>query len=121
MAGDSDLQKLLAPGAKVEKLAGGMQFVEGPVWAGGDGGHLVFSDIPASELKLWDPKIGLTTFRTDTNNTNGNTRDLQGRLTSCEQSARRVTRTDVDGKLRFVLRQCTPPSKVAHRLFSRPA
>ena len=57
-------QKLFPKGAAVRKLAGDMKFVEGPVgWTNADGGYLVFSDIPASELKRWDAKNGLTTFR----------------------------------------------------------
>jgi gluconolactonase len=83
--------------AKVEKLASGMTFTEGPVWTDADGGYLVFSDIPANQLKRWDAKSGLTTFREDSHNTNGNARDREGRLISCEHSARRVTRTEKDG------------------------
>ncbi|MEO6436713.1 MAG: SMP-30/gluconolactonase/LRE family protein [Tepidisphaeraceae bacterium] len=89
--------QLIAPGAKVEKLASGMKFTEGPVWTTSDKGYLVFSDIPSNELKRWDAKNGLITFRADSHNTNGNTRDREGRLISCEHSARRVTRTGKDG------------------------
>jgi gluconolactonase len=93
------MKQLLAPDAKVEKLAGDMKFIEGPVWSNEDGGFLVFSDIPANELKRWDAKGGLGTFRKESNNTNGNTRDRDGRLISCEHSARRVTRTEKDGSI----------------------
>ena len=55
---------LVPADAKLEKLAGGMKFIEGPVWiAAPDGGYLVFSDTPSDELKRWDSKGGLTTFR----------------------------------------------------------
>ena len=100
--GDGDearFNELVAPDAKPEKLAGGMKFTEGPVWTNDDGGYLVFSDIPSNELKRWDANNGLTTFRADSRNTNGNTRDREGRLISCEHSARRVTRTEKDGTL----------------------
>jgi gluconolactonase len=96
---DDPLRKLVAADAKVEKLAGGMRFTEGPVWTEADGGYLVFSDIPSNELKRWDAKNGLATFRADSHNTNGNARDREGRLISCEHSARRVTRTEKDGSL----------------------
>jgi gluconolactonase len=96
-------KQLVPPDAKVEKLAGGMQFIEGPVWIpsgsgeGDAGGYLVFSDIPASELKRWDAKNGVQTFRADTHQTNGNTRDREGRIVSCEHAARRVTRAEKNG------------------------
>jgi gluconolactonase len=92
-------QPLVPPDAKVEKLAGGMKFVEGPVWSDDDGGYLIFSDIPSNELKRWDAKNGLSTFRVNSHNANGNTRDRQGRLISCEHSARRVTRTEKYGSV----------------------
>ena len=98
---DPRFKQLVSADAKVEKLAGGMQFIEGPVWMreDGDGGYLVFSDIPASELKRWDAKNGLQTFRTDTHQTNGNTRDREGRIISCQHEARRVTRSEKDGSV----------------------
>jgi gluconolactonase len=98
MAAD-EASRLLAPGAQVKKIAADMKFIEGPVWTDADGGYLVFSDIPNSELKRWDAKNGLTTFRHPSNQTNGNTRDREGRLVSCEHEARRVTRTESDGSV----------------------
>src|SRR2546423_12514383 len=88
---DPDFAKLVPTGAKVEKLAGGMTFTEGPVWVGE---YLIFSDIPSNRLMKWQKKGGLTVFRKDSNAANGNARDTQGRLITCEHSARRVTRTD---------------------------
>src|SRR5687767_4361687 len=80
-------QDLLTDDAKVQKLATGMHFTEGPVWSDADGGYLIFSDIPANELKKWTAKDGVTTFRKPSRNTNGNTRDREGNLISCEHSA----------------------------------
>jgi gluconolactonase len=88
---------LLAPGAAVKKIATGMKFIEGPVWMDADGGYLLFSDIPSNQIKRWDAAGGLSTFRTDSHESNGNTRDGQGRLITCEHAARRVTRTQTDG------------------------
>ena len=99
------LPQHLPPDARVEQLATGMKFTEGPVWTDDDGGYLVFSDIPSNELKRWDAKNGLASFRADSRNTNGNTRDLQGRLISCEHSARRVTRTEKDGSITVLAEQ----------------
>ena len=81
------------------KLATGMKFVEGPVWTSDDGGYLVFSDIPANEIKKWSQAGGLVTFRKPSNNTNGNTRDREGRLISCEHGSRKVTRTEKNGSI----------------------
>jgi len=87
----------LVAGAKVEKLAGGFLFTEGPVWSNEEGGYLVFSDIDANRLVRWSPRTGTTTFRMPSNRANGNTRDALGRLITCEQTGRRVSRTELDG------------------------
>jgi gluconolactonase len=95
--------RLVASDAKVEKLGSGMKFLEGPCWVGADGGWLVFSDIPANELKKWTRTGGVTTWRTPSNNANGNLLDAQGRLVTCEHSGRRLTRTAPDGTVETVV------------------
>jgi gluconolactonase len=94
---------LISPDAKLQKLTGALKFTEGPVWMPDmpdfAPGFLIFSDIPSNELKRWDEKGGLITFRANSNGTNGNTRDREGRLISCEGSARRVVRTEHDGTI----------------------
>src|SRR5882724_5099655 len=92
----------IEPGATLQKLGTGLKFTEGPVWSNTDGGFLIFSDIPASELHKWTPREGMTLFRTPTNNTNGNTRDPEDRLISCEHSGRQVSRTSADGKVEIL-------------------
>lgn len=91
--------RLIAADAKIEKLGDGMKFIEGPCWMASDGGWLLFSDIPANELKKWTKAGGVTTWRTPSNNANGNLLDQQGRLITCEHSSRRVTRTNADGTI----------------------
>jgi len=93
----AEFSKLFARDAGLVTVSSEFQFTEGPVWTSRDGGYLVFSNIPASRILKWSPDDGLSTFRSPSNNTNGNTRDPQGRLVSCEHSARRVTRTEEDG------------------------
>jgi gluconolactonase len=88
---------IISPGAKLEKLAGGFKFVEGPVWM--PSGSLVFSDIPADTLYEWKGGDKASVFRTPSLNSNGNTLDRQGRLISCEHGSRKVTRTEKDGKI----------------------
>jgi gluconolactonase len=83
----------------VEQLATGFYWAEGPVWFG-DGRYLLFSDIPNNRIMRWDETSGvLSEFRKPSNNANGHGRDRQGRLLSCEHLARRVTRTEYDGKI----------------------
>ena len=47
----------------------------------------------------------VSVFRKPSNNTNGNTRDREGRLLSCEHDARRVTRTEYDGSITVLMDQ----------------
>jgi gluconolactonase len=87
---------LVSPEAKVTKIVEGRRFTEGPVWIDRDGGYLIFSDIPADEMFRWNPRDGsLTSFRKPSHNTNGNILDREGRLLSCEHSARVVSITDL--------------------------
>jgi gluconolactonase len=84
--------------AMLEKLAGGFRWAEGPVWFG-DAGHLLFSDIPNNRIMRWSEGGGLSVYRQPSNYTNGHTRDREGRLVSCEHGGRRVSRTEIDGKV----------------------
>ena len=89
--------------ACVERLATGYRWAEGPVWFG-DHRTLVWSDIPNDRMLRWDEETGLvSTFRRPSNFSNGNVRDHQGRLLTCEHLSRRVTRTEYDGSITVVL------------------
>jgi gluconolactonase len=98
----AEFRKVIAADAKILRLATGMKFTEGPVWINEAGGSLVFSDIPANELKRWDAKGGVTTFRRPSNNANGNTVDLEGRLLTAEHGGR-VSRTEKNGQVTTVV------------------
>lgn len=87
--------------APVKQIATGFDWVEGPAWFG-DANCLLFSDIPNNRLMRWTPGIGTSEFREPSNFANGNTRDRQGRLISCEHGTRRVTRTELDGSITVV-------------------
>jgi gluconolactonase len=94
--------KYHVPLAGVEKLADGTRWGEGPVWMG-DGRCLLWSDIPNDRILRWDEETGRTSiFRKPSNNANGNTRDRQGRLVTCEHGGRRVTRTEYDGSITVI-------------------
>jgi gluconolactonase len=83
--------------AGVERIAHGTRWNEGPVYFG-DGRYLLWSDIPNNRIMRWDEETGrMSVFRRPSNNANGNTRDRQGRLVTCEHDTRRLTRTEYDG------------------------
>jgi gluconolactonase len=98
---DKKFRELTVPIAKVETLYDGCRWAEGPVWFA-DGGYLVWSDIPNNRMLRWVPDLGVGVFRANSNYANGNTRDREGRLVSCEHGGRRVTRTEPDGSITVV-------------------
>jgi len=100
---DPRFEKYRVFNAAVERLWTGARWAEGPVWFG-DGRYLLFSDIPNNRILRWTEETGtVSVFRTPANYTNGHTRDRQGRLISCEHSARRVTRTELDGTITVLI------------------
>ncbi len=87
----------------VERLTTGLRWAEGPVWFG-DGRYLLCSDIPNQRILKWEEETGaVSIYRKPSNFANGNTRDRQGRLITCEHGGRRVTRTEHDGSITVVM------------------
>jgi gluconolactonase len=85
--------------AAIERIADGCRFTEGPVWFG-DLRCLLWSDIPNDRIMKWEEETGtVSLFRTPSHYANGNTRDRQGRLITCEMDAQRLTRTEHDGTI----------------------
>ncbi len=103
--------------AGIERIATGFRWAEGPVYFR-DGGYLIWSDIPNNRMLRWLEEDGhVSVFRAPSNYTNGNTRDREGRLISCEHDTRRVTRTELDGRItvlmdRFQGRRLNAPNDV---------
>jgi gluconolactonase len=88
--------------AAVERIATGLRWGEGPVWFG-DGRYLLVSDIPNNRILRWDEETGaVSVFRAPSDKANGNTRDRQGRLVTCEHGGRRVIRTEYDGSITVI-------------------
>lgn len=98
---DPRLDKLIPKEAKIEVLASGFTWAEGPIWVK-DGGYLLFSDVPQNTVFKWSEKDGLSTFLkpsgytgagnySDEPGSNGLTLDRQGRLVLCEHGDRRVS------------------------------
>jgi gluconolactonase len=84
--------------AGIERIATGLRWAEGPVYFR-DMRCLVWSDIPNNRMLRWLEDDGhVSVFRAPSNYANGNTRDPQGRLLTCEHDSRRVTRTEADGR-----------------------
>jgi gluconolactonase len=100
---DPRFDKYKLGNAALERLYTGARWTEGPVWFG-DGRYLLFSDIPNNRMLRWLEETGeVTVFRSPSNNSNGNTRDRQGRLITCEHGTRRVTRTEPDGRITVLM------------------
>ncbi len=89
--------------AAIERIWTGGRWNEGPVWFG-DLRSLIWSDIPNDRMLRWSEESGaVSVFRAPSYNANGNTRDRAGRLITCEHRSRRVTRTELDGRITVLL------------------
>ncbi len=103
---DDGLDALIAPDAKIEVLAGGFAWSEGPVWVPEEGnkfgGYVLFSDIPKNSIIKWQEGVGATLFMKPSGYTgvadygaepgcNGLLLDAKGQLVSCEHGDRRVS------------------------------
>lgn len=84
---------------RIEVLYTGSRWAEGPTYFAA-GRYLVWSDIPNDRMLRWDETTGTVgVFRAPAGYTNGHTVDREGRLVSCEQGGRRVTRTEHDASI----------------------
>jgi gluconolactonase len=102
------IDEIVPPDARIEEVASGFGFTEGPVWL--HEGALLFSDIPKNQIMKWKAGDSATVFRAHSGyagpvpagafyGSNGLTLDRQGRLTICEHGNRRITRIEKDGKV----------------------
>ncbi|HWC29683.1 MAG TPA: SMP-30/gluconolactonase/LRE family protein [Dehalococcoidia bacterium] len=100
---DPKFSELIDLDAKVEKIASGFKFTEGPVWNHRERALLFvdinFADPTAGVIHRWTEKEGTTVFRSPSQNSNGNTYDLQGRLITCVGATHKVVRTNADGSI----------------------
>lgn len=99
---DARFRDLVPGNGFLEKLYTGALWAEGPVYFPA-GDYLLFSDIPNNRILRWVPDGSggagcVLEFRRPSNFTNGNTRDREGRLVSCEHGTRCVSRTETDGR-----------------------
>ena len=125
------LDRLVPRDARVERIATGFAFTEGPVWM--PGGYLLFGDLPNNVIRRWDPRTGLVSVVRERSGyadadrppgfsmgSNGMTLDGEGRLTVCEPGNRRVTRTEPDGSItvladRYEGKRLNSPNDLVYR------
>jgi gluconolactonase len=96
---DPRFRALIQPSAAVERLATGFRWAEGPAWFPLLD-TLVFSDIPNDRLLAWSEGGGVRVLRQPAGFPNGNARDREGRLLTCQHGSRSVVRTEHDGSRR---------------------
>jgi gluconolactonase len=128
---DPALDAILTPGTKIERLAHGFQFTEGPVWDR-EGGYLLFSDPNNNLIYRWSPDGQVSVYRSHSGYTgfnigeygqpgsNGLTIDREGRLTINEHGNRRVTRLEKNGVLtvladRYQGKRLNSPNDLVYR------
>ena len=127
---DPQFDTLIAPDAKLEKLAEGYDWSEGPVWVR-DGAYLLFSDVPMNTVFKWKEGEGIKPFLKPSGYTgsiprggepgsNGLTVDSQGRLVLCQHGDRRVSRLEKDRQFRVIaefyqLRRFNSPNDLAFK------
>lgn len=99
---DERFNKLFIGSARLEKLAEGCRWSEGPAYFPA-GRYLIWSDAPNDRMMRFDETSGhVSVFRSPAGHSNGNTVDRQGRLVTCEHGNRRVTRTEHDGSITVI-------------------
>lgn len=127
---DPGLDRIVPTGARIEKLAGGFQFIEGPVWH--PDGYLLFSDPNANTIYRWSPEGSVSVYRSKSGYTgvdigeyrqpgsNGLTLDRDGLLTINEHGNRRVTRLERPGNItvladRYEGKRLNSPNDLVYR------
>ena len=115
----NNLGEILPPDTQVEKVAGGFEFTEGPLWHPEN--FLLFSDIPANTIYKWHKGQKTAIFRQPSGNANGNTLDRSGRLVTAEHGNRRVSLTEKNGEIvtladRYQGKRLNSPNDLAIKL-----
>jgi gluconolactonase len=108
------LDRIIPPSAKVEVIAEGIKWAEGPVWVK-QGGYLLFSDPPANIMRRWSAKDGVSEFMNPSGTggldpklvreagSNGLAMDHHGRLLIANSGGRSIDRVDLATKKRTTL------------------
>jgi gluconolactonase len=124
------LDRIVPASARIEKLADGFLFTEGPVWH--PDGYLLFSDPNANTIYRWSEADGVSVYRAKSGyagidageygqpGSNGLTLDGSGRLTIAEHGRRRVSRLEKNGVVtvladRYEGRRLNSPNDLVYR------
>ena len=127
---DSAIDRIVPREARIEAVADGFSFIEGPVWT--DDNVLLFSDPNDNRIYRWSPDLGISVFRTKSGysgfdigeynqpGSNGLTLDANGLLTIAEHGNRRVTRLERTGAItvladRFNGRRLNSPNDLVYK------
>ena len=112
---DSSLDEIVSPNTQVEKVAGGFEFIEGPIWIAD--GYLLFSDPNNNLIYRWAHDGQVSVYRTKSGysgtdigeyrqpGSNGLTVDKDGRLTIAEHGNHRISRLEKNGQLTILADQ----------------
>jgi gluconolactonase len=95
---DQRFRTYVLPNARLEEIAAGFRWTEGPVWMG-DWNCLLFQDLPRNRTMRWSDHDGLSIYCEPSDFANGQTRDREGRLIACSHHARCLYRTEHDGRI----------------------
>lgn len=98
---EDEFSSLVKGSAQLETVHTSCRWAEGPVWFA-NGNYLLWSDIPNDRILRYIPGAGVSTYREKCGNTNGHTRDVEGRLVSCSHGNRHVERTELDGSITVI-------------------
>ena len=96
-SGCNENLSVVAPDARIQKLASGFDFTEGPV--ADAHGNVFFTDIPNSRIHKWSPDGSVSTFFDQTGEANGLYFDTKGNLLACQGGARKLVSIDTSGKV----------------------
>ena len=127
---DPAFDRIVPKDARIEKLAGGFQFTEGPVWH--PDGYLLFSDPNANTIYRWSREGAVSVYRSKSGysgfdigayrqpGSNGLTLDRNGLLTINEHGNRRVTRLERPGNItvladRYQGKRLNSPNDLVYR------
>jgi gluconolactonase len=128
---DQRFDALVPAGARLDKVADGFTWVEGPLWRR-DEGDLLFSDVPGNAIFRWREKEGASLFLKPAGSSggadfdgpepgsNGLALDPEGRLVLCQHGDRRVARRESDGRLtplaeRYEKKRLNSPNDLVYR------
>lgn len=128
---DPALDALLPKDARIEVIASGFDWTEGPLWVKEDGGYLLFSDIPRNSIYQWKEGEGVRLWMKPSGYTgvadygaepgsNGLTLDREGRLVLCEHGDRRISRLEKNGGKRTLVdnydgKRLNSPNDLVHK------